>query len=209
MKNARYAALVALLVAAVGLGVYAFGIAGAAEEEHGGQGMHQMMPGVPGHMAQPAQKDKASGPATAQGCAFCVAQGERLSKVAAALTRAQDALRAGQQAKAAEELTAAQNLLAELQKAAAEGPLQCGLCPVNIKAVNVRCPIMGTVIDPEKVPDNLVRWYKGQKVGFCCGGCPAAWDKLSDAEKDAKLAAVLPTTASPAHAPQPTMSGHH
>lgn len=60
------------------------------------------------------------------------------------------------------------------------------------KVVNVVCPIMGTQIDPAKVPDSLTREYKGQKVGFCCGACPAAWDKLSDAEKDAKLKACLP-----------------
>ena len=34
---------------------------------------------------------------------------------------------------------------------------------------------------------NLVRDYEGQKVAFCCAGCPAAWDQLSDADKQAKL----------------------
>jgi hypothetical protein len=58
--------------------------------------------------------------------------------------------------------------------------------------VNTRCPIMGTPINSAKVKPNLIRDYKGQKVAFCCGGCPAAWDKLSDAEKDAKLRAVAP-----------------
>ena len=53
--------------------------------------------------------------------------------------------------------------------------------------VNDRCPIMGGKIDPANVPDALTREFKGQKVGFCCGGCPAAWDKLSDAQKQAKL----------------------
>lgn len=52
---------------------------------------------------------------------------------------------------------------------------------------NVTCPIMGSKIDPAKVPASLVREYKGKKIAFCCGGCPAQWDKLSDAEKDAKL----------------------
>ena len=58
------------------------------------------------------------------------------------------------------------------------------------KFANVRCPIMGTPINPDKVPVNLTREYKGQKVAFCCGGCPPAWDKLSDAEKDVKLKAA-------------------
>jgi hypothetical protein len=60
------------------------------------------------------------------------------------------------------------------------------------KVVNVRCPIMDTKIDPQKVPESLTRMHKGKKVGFCCAGCPAAWDKLSDAEKDDKLAKVMP-----------------
>ena len=58
-------------------------------------------------------------------------------------------------------------------------------------SVNNVCPIMGTKIDPAKVPENLTRTWKGQKVGFCCAGCPVTWDKLSDTDKDAKLAKVL------------------
>jgi hypothetical protein len=53
--------------------------------------------------------------------------------------------------------------------------------------VNTHCPIMGSPITPEEVTPNLVREYKGQKVAFCCGGCPGEWDKLSDKEKEAKL----------------------
>ncbi len=55
---------------------------------------------------------------------------------------------------------------------------------------NTKCPIMGTKIDPAKVTPELTRVHKGQKVAFCCGSCPAAWDKLTDAEKDSKLAAA-------------------
>jgi hypothetical protein len=55
------------------------------------------------------------------------------------------------------------------------------------KVVNARCPIMGTALKTDKVPEDLTRMYKGQKVGFCCGGCPSAWDKMSDAEKDKAL----------------------
>jgi hypothetical protein len=55
------------------------------------------------------------------------------------------------------------------------------------KFINTRCPIMGTPIDPNNVPANLTREFKGQKVAFCCGGCPSLWDKLTDKEKEAKL----------------------
>lgn len=58
------------------------------------------------------------------------------------------------------------------------------------KVCNTRCPIMGLPIDPAKVPENLTRMYNGKKVGFCCPMCPAKWDKLSDQEKQAKLAKV-------------------
>ena len=57
--------------------------------------------------------------------------------------------------------------------------------------VNTHCPIMGTKLDPANVPESLARVYKGQKVGFCCAGCLPAWDKLSDQEKDTKLAEAV------------------
>lgn len=58
------------------------------------------------------------------------------------------------------------------------------------EVVNTTCPIMGNKINPEKVPDSLYREHKGKGVGFCCGGCPKAWDKLTEEQKDAKLSAV-------------------
>jgi hypothetical protein len=63
--------------------------------------------------------------------------------------------------------------------------------PADDRAVNARCPIMGSAIDPAKVPANLTRPFKGRKVGFCCGGCPAAWDQLSEDQKQAALDKAL------------------
>lgn len=63
--------------------------------------------------------------------------------------------------------------------------------PVAPKVVNTICPIEGGAVDPNNVPDSLTREFKGHKVGFCCAGCPAKWDALSDAEKEAKLKAVM------------------
>jgi len=63
---------------------------------------------------------------------------------------------------------------------------------------NAACPMMdANTIDPKKVTPNLIRDHKGKKVAFCCRGCPAKWDKLSDAEKDAKLAKAAPKKAAP------------
>lgn len=50
---------------------------------------------------------------------------------------------------------------------------------------NSKCPISGKPVDATKTVS-----YKDKTVGFCCGNCPANWAKLSDAEKDAKLAAA-------------------
>lgn len=54
-------------------------------------------------------------------------------------------------------------------------------------ANNLICPIMGSSIDMNVVEDSLTRDYKGRKVAFCCPGCPSAWDKLSDPQKQAKI----------------------
>jgi len=59
--------------------------------------------------------------------------------------------------------------------------------PAGVYA-NTVCPIMGSKINAKRVTPALVRTYKGHKVAFCCGGCPAAWDRLSDDQKAAKLA---------------------
>lgn len=53
--------------------------------------------------------------------------------------------------------------------------------------VNTRCPITGANIDPGNLPVYLIVQYKGQGVGFSSSGSLAAWSKLKDAEKDAKL----------------------
>lgn len=75
--------------------------------------------------------------------------------------------------------------------------MECPLCenkPHTEKneLVNERCPIMGAKIDRKKVKLNAMsRTFKGKMIGFCCAGCPAAWDALSDKEKEAKLQHVM------------------
>ena len=53
---------------------------------------------------------------------------------------------------------------------------------------NSRCPMMPNCGTKPSVANSVD--YKGQKVGFCCGGCIGEWNQLSDSEKHAKLAAV-------------------
>jgi len=80
------------------------------------------------------------------------------------------------------ELTRAVDMLVEIREALGK--------QIQPQPANTRCPIMGSAIDAKTIAANLTRDYKGQKVGFCCGGCPVAWDKLSDEQKQAKLAAA-------------------
>jgi hypothetical protein len=56
-------------------------------------------------------------------------------------------------------------------------------------ANDLRCPIMGSPIQPDKVDEHLIRNYKGRRIAFCCPECPGQWDKLTDVQKQAKLPA--------------------
>lgn len=82
-----------------------------------------------------------------------------------------------------------QMALGELKKV--QGSLQAVHKALGLHAgpqfVNSRCPIMGSPINAEKVTADLIRTYQGQKVAFCCPSCPAAWDRLNDAQKETKL----------------------
>ena len=110
-----------------------------------------------------------------------------LPMVSLSVDKAIEAVESGDKETALAELGKAQKMLAAIDKGM--GKL------VKPGFANVSCPIMGSPIDADKVGENLVRDYKGEKIAFCCGGCPAAWDKLGDAEKDAKLAKVRAETS--------------
>jgi len=108
-----------------------------------------------------------------------------LPMVSQSIDNAIKALGSGNKGTALAELNKAKQMITGINEAI--GKL------VKPKFANFRCPIMGSPIKPDKVAKTLIRDYKGQKIAFCCGGCPATWDKLTNAEKDAKLAKVKPT----------------
>lgn len=68
--------------------------------------------------------------------------------------------------------------------------------------VNAACPIEGKAINAKSVPTELTRTYQGKRIGFCCAACPAAWDKLTDKEKAAKLPAAPALKPAPKPAPK-------
>ena len=109
-----------------------------------------------------------------------------LPMVSASIDKALKAVESGDKKTALAQLNMAKRMIAEINLAI--GKL------VKPKFANVRCPIMGSPINPDKVTKDLIRDYKGAKIAFCCAGCPAAWDKFSDTTKAAKLAKVKPTS---------------
>jgi len=111
---------------------------------------------------------------------------KQLPAIEATVQRAIRNLEAGRSQVALAELKRVQSALTAVHKALGQH--------VKPKFANTVCPIMGAPINPNKVAANLVREYQGQKVAFCCAGCPAAWDQLSEADKTAKLKQVNPQT---------------
>jgi hypothetical protein len=116
----------------------------------------------------------------------------QLAAAMTAVEAAQKALASSDSKAAAAELEKAKKSLSDAQQACKNCCAAMGMASTQpaatAKCVNARCPILGEAINPDKTPDALTRMYKGQRVGFCCGGCPETWDKLTDADKDAKLA---------------------
>ncbi len=108
-----------------------------------------------------------------------------LPMVSASIDKALKAVKSGDKKTALAELNKAKKMIAEINLAI--GKL------VKPKFANVRCPIMNSPIKPDKVTKDLIRDYKGEKIAFCCAGCPAAWDKFSNTQKAVKLVKAKPT----------------
>lgn len=60
----------------------------------------------------------------------------------------------------------------------------------RVAVVNAWCPVMPGVragSGGRGVLPELTRAWRGQTIGFCCGECPAQWDAMSDAEREAAM----------------------
>ena len=75
----------------------------------------------------------------------------------------------------------------KLSEADKKAKLSAAMEKQNSMVANAKCPITGQPIN--KTID--MRIYDGKIVGFCCAACPAEGDKLSDADKKAKLDAAM------------------
>jgi hypothetical protein len=83
--------------------------------------------------------------------------------------------------------TAGQGEVNHAHAASATAATAAGDAAAPAAFANTKCPIMGSPINPSRVAEGLTRVYNGEKIAFCCGGCPGQWDKLTDAQKDARL----------------------
>lgn len=164
--------LAALLIATVGL-VSAYVITAHA------QCMHDQAdsPCAHEHMAMEATNQKPTATSLA------AINSQQLPAIQDAVARATQHIQAGQYQAALAQLEQAQNLLKSTQAAMGQH--------VKPAFVNDRCPIMGAPIEAARVTPDLVREYEDQKVAFCCAGCPAAWDKLSEADRQVRLPAAI------------------
>lgn len=130
----------------------------------------------------------------------CKEQAAHLQAALKAVDAATKAVNSGNKKAALAELAKARRLVAATHKALLAGA-------AKHKFANTLCPIMGMKLDLAKVPGNLTRQHKGQTVALCCGHCPETWDKLTDAQKDAKLAKAKPKADHSGHKQKP--ASHH
>lgn len=54
----------------------------------------------------------------------------------------------------------------------------------DTRTMNSMCPIGGHEFNPVNHTEDLVREYKGDKIGFCCDGCSSAWDSMNTTQRD-------------------------
>lgn len=114
----------------------------------------------------------------------CMKNMEDLSLSLTTLDEAAKAIEDGNTAEAKDKIQKVKDILNTMKESTKK-------CFDKMPTVNDRCPITGDKIDMMNAPAELTTTiYKGMKVGFCCPKCPPEWDRLSDAEKDAKLEKV-------------------
>ena len=59
---------------------------------------------------------------------------------------------------------------------------------VSMGAMNDKCPLTGKEVNKNAPTAN----YNGKTIGFCCGGCAAKFEAMTDDQKAAKVASVMP-----------------
>jgi ribosomal protein S20 len=160
--------LIAIIIAAAGLAVFSLASAQAKEKQVEEPNKSSMM------MEKKMQK------CMVRCVKDCHASMEDIASAKAAIKAAVEAIDKGDTAAAKSELKKAEELLTKAHKCMKENI-------EKMPCINNICPITGKPFDMMDRPKDCIRMHKGRKIGFCCPGCPSQWDKMTDAEKDAKL----------------------
>jgi hypothetical protein len=182
--NSKWIGMSVVVVGAAAIAVLALGTSSQAQQMSMMGGTATSAPA--GMMGGKGTSAPAGMMCDMKACQEHKAKVEALSK---ALDEAKKAADSGDAKAAATAINKASALLKEAQESM--NKMMAGTAPATAAVVNARCPMTGEKIDSSKVTMDLVATYKGQKIGFCCGGCPEAWAKLSDADKDKKLAEAM------------------
>ncbi len=110
---------------------------------------------------------------------------DTLQSTAVSLDKANQALQSGDTAAAQKEVSDSLAAIRATQKTMDQ-------MIKEMPPANVCCPLSGKPIDITKVPQEKVRMHKGVKVGFGEKAEMEQWDRLTDAEKEAKIKMVVP-----------------
>jgi hypothetical protein len=167
--------LIAIIVVAAGLAVFSLSSAQTKEKQTE----------EPNKAAMMEEKHEKMHECTTSCVKDCQASMEDIAAAKAAIKAAIEAIDKGESATAKSELEKAEKLLTKAHKCMKENI-------EKMPCANMKCPISGKPIDKMDRPQDCTRMYKGMKIGFCCPNCPPEWDKLTDAEKDAKLKECMP-----------------
>jgi hypothetical protein len=158
----------------------------------------------------PAQADA---PATTQPAGpmgeMCKMHMQMMTDLKDTLDQAKQAAQAGNTEQAARKIQEAQDLIekqhanmhekmqgrmGQMMSRMGEGKMKCPMCGEMMGGSqgvsNARCPMDQMKLKTDQPPEAATREYKGETIGFCCSHCAEAWDKLSAADKQAKVDAL-------------------
>lgn len=179
-----YLWLITVIIAVTGLAVFSLSITQAKEKQAEEPNKAAMMEEKKETAME--EKQERMHKCTKSCVKDCQVTMEDIAAAKAAISVAIEAMDKGEISVAKSELEKAENLLTKAHKCMKENV-------EKMPCANSKCPMTGKSIDVTDRPKDCTRMYKNMKIGFCCPACPPEWDKLTEAEKDAKLKECMPS----------------
>ncbi len=176
--------LIAVVSVMAGLAVFSLTLAQAKEKQAGEPNKMAMMEEKKETATEEKHEEKMN-MCTMKCVKNCQEGMDDITAADATIKVALDAIEKGDLSAARSELAKAQKILAKVHERMRENI-------EKMPCANIKCPMTGNPINRMEMPMEQTRMCKGMKIGFCSPGCPAAWDKLTDDEKDTKLKESMP-----------------